>query len=119
MIPTTNFSTKVLKNQQAKSRLSLNRPHSENGTRQISSILQFVEGHKSEKLCYPETVHAFFKAIYNEAIDIISIQDRFEQPEFKVFGQVEQLFLKSVNKEDHSDEIMTVESTFRGDYDHD
>ena len=36
-----------------------------------------------------------------------------------MFGQVEQLFLKSVNKEDHSDEITTVESTFRGDYDHD
>ena len=36
-----------------------------------------------------------------------------------MFGQVEQLFLKSINKEDHSDEIMTVESIFRGDYDHD
>ena len=85
------------------------------------SILQFVEGHKSEELHYPETVHAFFKAIYNEAIDIIinSIQDRFEQPGFKVFGQVEHFFLKSVKRDDHSDEIMTVESTFRGDYYHD
>ena len=36
-----------------------------------------------------------------------------------MFGQFEKLFLKSANKEDHSDEIMTVESTFRGDYDHD
>ena len=36
-----------------------------------------------------------------------------------MFGPVEQLFLKSVNKEDHSDEIMTVLSIFRGDYDHD
>ena len=36
-----------------------------------------------------------------------------------MFGQVEKLFLKSANKEDHSDEIMTVESIFRGDYDHD
>ena len=32
-----------------------------------------------------------------------------------MFGQVEQLFLKAVNKEDHSDEIMTIESIFRGD----
>ena len=46
------------------------------------------------------------------------IQDRFDQPGFKLFGQVKQLFLNSVNKEDQSDEIMTVESTFRGDYDH-
>ena len=36
-----------------------------------------------------------------------------------MFGPVEQLFLKSVNKEDQSDEIMTVLSIFRGDYDHD
>ena len=87
----------------------------------IYSILQFVEGHKSEEPHQPETAHRYFKAICNEEIDIIinSIQDRFEQPGFKVFGQVEQLFWKSVDKEDHSDEIMTVESTFRGDYDHD
>ena len=85
------------------------------------SILQFIEGHKSEEPHHPEAAHVYFKAIYNEAIDTIinSIQDRFEQPGFKVFGQVEQLFLKSINKEDHSDEIMTVESIFRGDYDHD
>ena len=36
-----------------------------------------------------------------------------------MFGHVEQLFLKSVNKEDHSDEIMIVESILRGDYNHD
>ena len=60
-------------------------------------ILQFVKGHKSEEPHHPVTAHAYFKAIYNEAIDsiITSIQDRFEQPGFKVFGQVEQLFLKS------------------------
>ena len=85
------------------------------------SILQFAEGHKSEEPHHSETAHAYFKAIYNEAIDTIvnSIHDRFEQPGFKVFGQVEQLFLNFVNKEEHSDEIMTVESTFREDYDHD
>ena len=85
------------------------------------SILQFAEGHKSEEPHHSETAHAYFKAIYNEAIDTIvnSIHDRFEQLGFKVFGQVEQLFLKFVNKEEHSDEIMTVESTFREDYDHD
>ena len=82
---------------------------------------QFFEGHRSEKPHHPEITHGYFKAICNESIDTIInlIQDKFEQPGFKVFGQVEQLFLKSVNKEDHSDEITTVESTFRGDYDHD
>ena len=85
------------------------------------STFQFVEGHKSEEPHHPETAHTYFKAIYTKAIDTIinSIQDRFEQPRLNVFGQVEQLFLKSVNKEDHSGEIMTIESTFCGDYDHD
>ena len=116
MIATTNFFTKVLKNQLAKLRLSQNRPYRKNGTSNYS-ILQFVEGRKSEKPHHPETAQTYFKAIYSEAIDNInSIQKRFEQPGFKVFGQVEQLFLKSINKEDHSDEIMTVESIFLGDY---
>ena len=55
------------------------------------SILQFFEGHKSEEPHHSETAHAYFKAIYNEATDTIinSIQNRFEQPGFKVFGQVE------------------------------
>ena len=55
------------------------------------SSLQFIEGHKSEEPHYPETAHAHFKEIYNEAIDTIInlIQDRFEQPGFNVFGQVE------------------------------
>ena len=83
------------------------------------SILQFVEG--NWEIHHSGTAHAYFKAIYNKAIDTIisPIQGRFEQLGFKVFGLVEQLFLKSVNKEDHSDEIMTLESTFFGDYDHD
>ena len=116
MIATTNVCTKVLKNQLAKLRLSQNRPYRKNGKPNYS-ILQFVEGHKSEKPHHPETAQTYFKAIYSEAIDNInSIQKRFEQPGFKVFGQVEQLFLKSINKEDHSDEIMTVESIFLGDY---
>ena len=85
------------------------------------SILQFVKGHKSEEPHHPETTHTYLKAIYNETIDTIinSFQDRFDKPRFKVFGQAEQLFLKPVNQEDHSDDIMTVESTFRGDYNHD
>ena len=92
MIVTTTFSTKVSKNQLAKSRLSQNRPYRENKTRQISVSFNLSR-----------TAQSYFKAIYNEAIDTIinSIRDNFEQPGFKVFNQVEQLFLKSVNKEDH------------------
>ena len=73
------------------------------------SILQIVEDYKSQKPYHPETENAYFKAIYNEAVDTIInlIQERFQQPGFNVFGQVEELFLKSVNEED--------QSIFRGD----
>ena len=121
MIATTTFSTKEFQNQLAKSRLSQNRHYRENGTRQITVSFSLSRATNLKKPHHPETVHAYFKTIYNEAIDTIinSIQNRFEQPGIKVFGQVEQLFIKSANKEDHSDEIMTFESTFRGDYHHD
>ena len=65
-------------------------------------ILQFVEGNPQPtgEAYHPETSHEHFKVIYTEAIDVIisSVKDRFDQPAFKVFGQVEQLLLKSIKK---------------------
>ena len=45
--------------------------------------------------------------MYMKAIDTIinSIKDRFEQLGFKVFGQVEQLLLKSIKKDSAVGEI--------------
>ena len=110
----------MLKNQLAKSNLKTDLTTKTEHVK-FTVWRQFVEGHRSEKPHHPEIAHEYFKAICSESIDTIInlIQDKFEQPGFKVFGQVEQLFLKSISKEDHSDEITTVESTFRRDYDHD
>ena len=55
--------------------------------------------------------------MYMKAIDAIinSIKDRFEQLGFKVFGQVEQLLLKSIKKDSAVGEINP--SSFKGNYD--
>ena len=45
-----------------------------------------------------------------------SIKWRFEQPEFKVFGQVEKLLLKSIRKNSVVNEIETLQAKFGGDY---
>ena len=84
-------------------------------------ILQFLEDNPrcSGEAYYPETAHAHFKAIYFEAIDIIvsSIKERFEQPAFKIFTEVEQLLLKSISKKPAEEEMKTVKASFCDDFD--
>ena len=55
--------------------------------------------------------------MYMKAIDAIinSTKDRFEQLGFKVFGQVEQLLLKSIKKDSAVGEINP--SSFKANYD--
>ena len=84
-------------------------------------ILQFLEGNPRcfGEAYYPETAHAHFKAIYFEAIDVIvsSIKERFEQPAFKIFTEVEQLLLKSISKKPAEEEMKTVKASFCDDFD--
>ena len=42
---------------------------------------------------------------------------RSEQPAFELFSQVDQLFLKSVEKQDVTDKLKMVEKHFKNDYD--
>ena len=71
------------------------------------SILQYVEGNPKPtgEAYHPENAYDHFKQIYFEALDAIvnAINDRFDQPAFELFSQVEQLFLKSVKKQDVTD----------------
>ncbi|XP_057290813.1 zinc finger MYM-type protein 1-like [Hydractinia symbiolongicarpus] len=82
-------------------------------------ILEFVEGNPSStgEAYYP--AHAHYKAIYFEAIDVIvsAIKERFEQPAFKVFTEVEQLLLKSISKTPAEEEMKTVNASFCDDFD--
>ena len=85
------------------------------------SILQYVEGNPKPtgEAYHPENAYDHFKQIYFEALDAIvnTINDRFDQPAFELFSQVEQLFLKSVKKQDVTDELKMVEKHFKNDYD--
>ena len=67
----------------------------------------------------PRNCSAHFKAIYFEAIDVIvsSIKERFEQPAFKIFTEVEQLLLKSISKKPAEEEMKTVKASFCDDFD--
>lgn len=51
-----------------------------------------------------------YRQVYFEAIDLAvsSIKDRFEQPGYKVYSNVEQLLLKACSGMDHEDEISFV-----------
>ena len=85
------------------------------------SILQYVEGNPKPtgEAYHPENAYDYFKQIYFEALDAIvnAINDRFDQPAFELFSQVEQSFLKSVKKQDVTDELKMVEKHFKNDYD--
>ena len=55
---------------------------------------------------YPTTVKEHFKAIYFETIDAVhkALKERFEQPSFIIFSNVEQLLLKLINGESYQKE---------------
>ena len=87
------------------------------------SILQYVGDRRvsanNANAYYPTTAHQHFKVIYLEAIDSIisAIKDRFEQPSFAIFSDVEQLLLKSIKGDDYRQELANFSKVFKGDID--
>ena len=85
------------------------------------SILQYVKGNPKPTggAYHPENAYDHFKQMFFQALDatVNAINDRFDQPGFELFSQVEQLFLKSVKKKDVTDELAMVEKHFKNDYD--
>ena len=85
------------------------------------SILQYVEGNPKPtgEAYHPENTYDHFNQIYFEALNAIvnAINDRFDQSAFELSSQVEQLFLKSVKKQDVTDELKMVEKHFKNDCD--
>ena len=69
-----------------------------------------MSGHEEKSVAvepyYPTTVKEHFKAIYFETIDAVhnALKERFEQPSFIIFSNVEQLLLKSINGESYQNE---------------
>ena len=56
---------------------------------------------------YPATPKDYFRRIYFEALDLIinCITDRFDQPGFRVYRNIEQLILKAAKNEDYGEEF--------------
>lgn len=84
------------------------------------SILTFVEGYEgSNESFHPDTPADHFKQIYFEALDAIinAIKDRFNQPGYQTFSNVEQLLLKAIAKVNYEDELKQVSEVYAGDFD--
>ena len=78
------------------------------------SILHYVTGNPeaTPAVHYPQNPYEHYKPIYYEALNsfVNAIKDRFDQPTFKLFTQAEQLFLKSVAKQDVRDKLKVLVS---------
>ena len=64
------------------------------------------------------TVEDHFRKHYFEALDLAvsSIQDRFNQPGYAVYQNLEELLLKSVNKKDFSSNLNAVIEFYGDDF---
>ena len=87
------------------------------------SILHYVTGNPTETAAvhYPEIPNKHYKPLYYEGLNSVvnSMKDRFDQQPFRLFTQAEQLLLKTVGKQNVTDEWKVLESHFKGDYDAD
>ncbi len=69
--------------------------------------------------CYfSATVEDHYRQIYFEALDlaVTSIQDRFDQPGYVMYKNLEQLFVKAANKCDYSVEFQEVITMYGDDF---
>ena len=67
---------------------------------------------------YPDTIEAYFRQIYYEALDLLinGIKDRFNQTDFHIYKNCEQLLLKAANKLDYSHELAAVTDFYKTDF---
>ena len=75
------------------------------------SILTYNEGHENGKEDYHGNSPVdHFKQIYFDALDNIinAIKDRFDQPGYQIFSDVEQLLLKAIWKESYGCELRRI-----------
>ena len=65
------------------------------------SIPQHVEGYNSSETSshHPESPRDHYRVLFYEAVDALvsSVQERFNQPSFLIFEQLESLFIKTLN----------------------
>ena len=75
------------------------------------SILQYVQGHeetaRNTKAFHPQSAAYHFRIIFFDALDnvVMAIQDRFQQPSYQFFSNIEQFLLKSINSDPYQTEM--------------
>ena len=70
---------------------------------------------------FPDTVEDYYRRIFFEVLDsaVSTIKDRFDQPNYEIYKQAENLLLKTVRGEDASNELATVTNFFGDDFNQD
>jgi len=68
---------------------------------------------------FPETVEQHYRIVYFEALDLIiaCVSNRFDQPGYKTYSNVQNLLLKAAKCEDYSEELQFVQSFYGSDFD--
>ena len=67
---------------------------------------------------HSSTVEDYFRGLYCEALDlaITCIQDRFSQPGYKLYHNLEELLVRAAHNEDHSEQLREVISFYGSDF---
>ncbi len=68
---------------------------------------------------HSSTVEDHYRKLYFEALDLAinCIQDRFNQPGYKLYQTLEELIVKAANKEDYSEQLHKVVAFYGSDFD--
>ncbi len=67
---------------------------------------------------YPETPEDMYRQVYYEALDlmIMTITDRFDQKDYKIYMQCEELLLKAAKGDDYEQEFEQVTTFYGSDF---
>ena len=68
---------------------------------------KLLSGNETQFYCDIEEVAIYYKRVYFNAIDTIlaCIQDRFNQPGFRAYQNIEQLLLNAVNNKNYEEQL--------------
>ena len=77
------------------------------------------ESGSTDGYSFPNTPVDHYRRVYYEAIDLITtcINNRFDQPGYKIYRNIENLLLKAANTENYDEELKFVTQFYSSDFD--
>ena len=96
-------------------RSSVNDPKTSN-KKSSKKIEECIGGRSAPE--YHNNEVSYYRQIYFDALDYIinSIKDRFEQPDYQIYVNLENLLLKAAYEEDFEHEFIEVVTFYKGDF---